>query len=406
MMQDTAVDEEKQAQKAKRDAFKNRHAMFEKKEGPSEEEKIKTEITKASKNRRFEKQMKSAMASAPPGKKLNPFMMEMNLRNKIGNTMVKTQDEGETYEGAGTIEGGDEEVVEHKNQNALRMAQELAAMKVMGGAGEMAHPDHVTEVVEEEGWEDLVQPVAESGGGDEDPNFVSKNWQEVKDLNGDYWWNEVTNDTSYTEPACMVVEKTGCAWQVVENESGRYYWNVVDDDTSYTKPADCFCDEGGKKEEVVAKEEVKEEPSAIEGEEEGSMWTEFLNDAGEYNYHKTDDPSVVRTDKPKGTTLVGYPDGKMWQECRDEDDDEQVFYQCTDSDEVRTTLEPGGTTMIVCDANPVGLVESEDHQGEIDPADIIGGKWAVHQDEEGNDYYYCESTGESTYEKPAAFGEK
>lgn len=39
-MQDNDVDEEKQAQKAKRDAFKNRHAMFEKKEGPSEEEKV------------------------------------------------------------------------------------------------------------------------------------------------------------------------------------------------------------------------------------------------------------------------------------------------------------------------------------------------------------------------------
>ncbi|GMI12658.1 hypothetical protein TrVE_jg3121 [Triparma verrucosa] len=405
-MQDKAVADERNAQKAKRDAFKNRHAMFEKKEGPSEEEKIKIEITKASQNRRFEKQMKNAMAAAPPGKKLNPFMMEMNLRNKIGNTTVKTQDEGETYEGAGTQEGGEEEVVEHKDQNAFRMAQELAAMKVMGGGGELVHPEHVTEVVEEEGWGDLVQPVAEGadGGGGVSPNDVPSNWQQVKDPNGDYFWNEVTNDTSYSEPACIVVERTGCAWQIVENENGKYYWNVVTNDTSYTKPADYDgFEEGGDEGGEGGGREI-EEAGGEAGEEVGSMWTEFLNDAGEYRYHKTDDPSVIRNDKPKGTTLIGYPDGKMWQECRDEDDEDKVFYQCTDSDEVRMNLESGGTTMIVCDTNPVGLVESEEHDGEIDPADIVGGEWAVHQDEEGNDYYYCESTGESTYDKPAELG--
>ena len=48
----TAAKEEKDAQMAKRDAFKARHAMFEKKGGPSEEEKIKTGIVKASQNRR------------------------------------------------------------------------------------------------------------------------------------------------------------------------------------------------------------------------------------------------------------------------------------------------------------------------------------------------------------------
>jgi hypothetical protein len=44
--------EVKEAKQAKKAAFKNKFAMFEKKEGPSEEEKIKTEITKASQNRR------------------------------------------------------------------------------------------------------------------------------------------------------------------------------------------------------------------------------------------------------------------------------------------------------------------------------------------------------------------
>ena len=95
------------AEKAKREAFRSRHAMFEKKEGPTEEERIKDEITKASQTRRFDKQMKNMMASAP-GK--NPLMMEMNLRAKIGNTTVRTQSDGSVYEGTGTQEGGCGEV--------------------------------------------------------------------------------------------------------------------------------------------------------------------------------------------------------------------------------------------------------------------------------------------------------
>jgi len=48
----------KKAEKQK--AFKDKFSMFEKKEGPTEEERIKEGIVKASQGRRFEKQVRGA----------------------------------------------------------------------------------------------------------------------------------------------------------------------------------------------------------------------------------------------------------------------------------------------------------------------------------------------------------
>ena len=84
----------------KKNAFKNKFAMFEKKDGPSEEEVIKSNIVKASQGRRFDKQMKTAMADESM-KGMSPMAMEMALRAKIGNTTVKVSTEEESFEGQG-----------------------------------------------------------------------------------------------------------------------------------------------------------------------------------------------------------------------------------------------------------------------------------------------------------------
>ena len=37
---------------------------------------------------------------------------------------------------------------------------------------------------------------------------------------------------------------------------------------------------------------------------------------------------------------------------------------------------------------------------EVDVSDVVG-EWQAHLDEEGNEFFYNEGTGESTYERPA-----
>ena len=98
--------------------------MFEKKEGPSEEERIKAGIIKASQGRRFEKQMKTMMTENSGA---NPLAMEMALRAKIGNSQVKLRspDEEESFEATGAgVEAGEAEVrVQQGRSNEMRKKQ-------------------------------------------------------------------------------------------------------------------------------------------------------------------------------------------------------------------------------------------------------------------------------------------
>lgn len=319
---------------------------------------------------RFEKQMKNMMAENH-GK--NPLAMEMALRAKIGNSTVHVENEGEqTFEGAGTAEYVEEvEETEEgaKKQSAFRMAQELAALKVTG-----RDDGHVTEVEEEEGWGELVKPVGEGGEGGEDPSMVVANWKEMNDDNGHYFWNTVTNDTSYDEPPCMVVARTGIEWQKVDDDgSGNsYYWNVVTNDTSYEPPTG-FKEAGGREGAIRGSG-----GAAVEEEEEGEaiMWTEYVNKEGKRMYQQSDKPEVTREDKPDGAVLVACEDESMWSEALGEDG--SVSYTNAVSGEVRTE-KPDGVIMV---------------------AEVKGGGWQVHQDGEGNEYYYNAGTGKSQYEKP------
>ena len=213
--------------KEKKDAFKNKFAMFEKKEGPSEEEKIKSGIVKASQGRRFEKQMKSVMAENTGA---NPLAMEMMLRAKIGNTTVHTSNESEeqSFEAAGRRGSSfhDENVedageINHlANLNPMALAQHLAKVKVEEINN---HPQPKQE--KDQGWsKQLVESLVEGGeeglGGEQAEE--DKFWT-VCDQEGDvYYWNSKTEVSTYEKPPCMYDQ----AWQRIEDESGLYFWNV------------------------------------------------------------------------------------------------------------------------------------------------------------------------------------
>jgi len=359
----------------KKNAFKNKFAMFEKKDGPSEEEVIKSNIVKASQGRRFDKQMKTAMADESM-KGMSPMAMEMALRAKIGNTTVKVSTEEESFEGQGINDHVEElEKTEEAGASPIRLAQAMATVKV---ADEYATE---TTVVEESGWGDLVAPVAGSdletaaatSGADD-----AGNWQEVTDENGTYFWNTVTNDTTYDKPACVVVKETGSPWTKVTDENGTYYWNVETNDTTFEVPAGY---KGGR-EETTAGEVSPVAESAPEGaqeEEEAVMWTERVGEDGAISYFKTEEPGVTRSDRPEGTVLIAYEDGTMFQE-------EAGSWKNTDSGEIVLSKPVGGVTMIVEDAGGRGAVESK--------------RWSTHVDERGDEYFYCSHTGITQYEKP------
>ncbi len=349
--------------------------MFEKKEGPSEEEVIKNNIVKASQGRRFEKQMKTAMVDESM-KGMSPMAIEMALRAKIGNSKVAVKAEEESFEGQGQ---NDEEYVEEDtgpSASPFRLAQDMASMKV-----DEAYSTHVTAAEEEQsGWGELVVPVsAGDSGAAADSSDDAANWQEVTDENGHYYWNTVTNDTTYDRPACLDAAApatsggAGGQWKMIKEyvneENVVYYWNTVTNDTTYERPHDYDESEDVADSGVAAEADTGEE-------EQHDMWTEVTAADGTVSYFKTEDPAHTRSDRPHGTVLIAFEDGTMFQESGH-------GYKNTDTGEVVTVRPEGGVVMIV---------------------ETIGGgkgtRWSNHMDDAGNTYWYDSETGTSQYEKP------
>lgn len=376
---------------AKKNAFKNKFAMFEKKEGPSEDEVIKQNIQKASQGRRFDKQMKAAMADESM-QGMSPMAMEMALRAKIGNTTVKREEAEEVaFEGAGTSteewqpEGGEADP-EAKQVNAFKLAQDSAA-----AAAAEVYDAHVTR--EEEGgggWGELVAPLdggALDGGAGAAaaPADDAADWRVITDENGTYWWNTKTDDTTYDKPAALVMaENGGCAWTLVEDPGGNYYWNVLTNDTSYERPADYFAPPAGKVEPPAggagAEEAVEDHGAGGGGGEEGEvvMWTEDES-SDPPTYFQTENPAVTRPDKPVGAVLLAFPDGTMYQQ------NEDGSYANTDTGEVVSERPAGATLMVAEVAGPATRAKG----------------WSTHADEHGHAYYYNQESGAAQYEPPS-----
>ena len=330
-----AAEAESQAANAKKkEGFKNKFAMFEKKEGPTEEERIKTSIIQASQSRRFEKQMKVALSDEEM-QGMSPMAIEMALRKKIGNakfakgeektfeTVGSAAEEGESpAEGAaGETPPGEQRALpgisapREPALSPLQVTQEMAALKIQQ---------------EKEDREAFAAPLIapleeeeEGGWGADD----AANWQVVEDDgNGNpYYWNKVTDDTSYDMPSCLEgagvfgggVEDDPAKWEVVEDDGNGnpYYWNRVTNDTSYEKP---WCLGGG------GDQAVKEGQPAPAGDaapapateaaaepRQQTVWTQ-LDDTEGTPYYQCAETGAERGDKPVGQPIIALEDGNVF----------------------------------------------------------------------------------------------
>lgn len=217
--------------------------------------------------------------------------------------------------------------------------------------------------------------------------YNESDWELVEDPGQrPYYWNRVTHQTTYDDPAEFGVPKpppppppkmllaglpgmvppppaAPAAAQVAEeqeeeevpapaksswvyvcrDEPNPYYWNMETNETSFEPPEAWDGTIYGEESSSNAQEG---EAEAEAGTTSQIIWQEQLNENGEYVYYNTVDESYS-TERPVGQVIIAVigEDGSEvnWQEYYQ---DEEVAYMNLTTGEV-VTYRPEGTTLIL-----------------------------------------------------------
>lgn len=298
-----------------------------------------------------------------------------------------------------------------------------------------------TKEVKKESQETDYVPVVE------DSATVIGDWAETKDDEGrTYYYNSKTEETSWDRPTGMKGDEnepevegsesneegmaedvpvkeegkpTECDWTETQDDEGRtYYYNEKTEETSWDRPAE-FVGKDNDVDTEQKQDKVKEEgiSEATESKAVGN-WEEAQDDEGRTYYYnaETEETSWDRpaefSDKDKAGEKI-KEEGKdeetsvakeaktagNWEEVQDDEGRTHYYNITTDEtswdrpDEFESENKDGDTIQ-------------KEEKDKAATKNYEGGDWLEAQNDEGRTYYYNEKTEETSWDRPAALGNK
>lgn len=280
--------------------------MFTQKKGPTDEE-IKASISKESSKRRFAKELTKTMNHEPGA---NPFAAEMHLRAKHNMHGGAGNDEEHSHEHVSC----DWELVPQEGGppyywNKLTGETTYEKPEVMTGLAFKPPPP---------------PPPMRLVGIDKPPPPAD---------------TDVTYNTAETAYSGGGEDSSGAWTYVYENEPNPYYWNTVTNETTFDRPAEYVDPNTGD--------------SSSSGEADLVYWQEIVDDnSGELSYVSLTDGSS-RADRPlHGVVMIVVTDDEgeevHWQECVS-DNDGSIYYKNPTTGE-ETAERPDGMSLICCNS--------------------------------------------------------
>jgi hypothetical protein len=297
------IEAEKAKEKAKKQEFLNRAAMFQQKKGPTEEE-VRKQIQRESQKRIVSRKLNRALQE-DSGK--NPFALELSLKGK-------THDQKSNY----VNKVSDWEIVEDPGQRPYywnRVTNETSYDAPVDQNHDRALPPPPPRMLPMANMTPLPIPERIEENADENENENDQTEQQISESAPGKWY------------------------YVCENEPNPYYWNIETNETSFEIPE-------GYDGAIYSTDAVGESATEEESFSSQIIWQEQVNEDGEYYYLNTSDGSVSYV-KPIGQLYIAVVDEEgnefNWQEINDGEN--LYYYNVTTGESVYEP--PAGTTLIV-----------------------------------------------------------